>query len=110
MWLQRGSRTGLLIATSLVFGFGSGSNISITPVCLAQLCEVERFSTFYASAYTVSSFGALTGIPIAGALINAAGGEFWGLIEFAGITYSIILVLLVIVRVMEVGFNPLRKF
>lgn len=110
MWLVSGGNIGLLIATSVLFGFGSGSNISLTPVCLAQLCEVERFGTFYAATYTVSSFGALTGIPVAGALLTAASGDYWGLIAFAGITYSASLVLFIIVRAMEVGFSPRRKF
>ncbi|KAJ4508610.1 hypothetical protein HRR83_005702 [Exophiala dermatitidis] len=110
MWLLAGHRTGFLIATAVLFGFGSGSNISLTPVCLAQLCPVERFGTFYAAAYTVSSFGALTGIPVAGALISAAGGEYWGLITFAGVTYAVSLVLFVTVRVLEVGLDPRKKF
>ena len=55
-----------LIIFCLLFGFASGSNISLTPVCVGQLCGTEVFGRWYAGLYTVVSFGCLTGIPIAG--------------------------------------------
>ena len=40
-----------LIVFSVIFGFGSGSNISLVPVCVGQLCDTEVFGRWYASMY-----------------------------------------------------------
>ena len=40
-----------LIIFALIFGFGSGSNISLVPVCVGQLCRTEVFGRWYASKY-----------------------------------------------------------
>ena len=37
-----------LIVFALIFGFGSGSNISLVPVCVGQLCKTEVFGRWYA--------------------------------------------------------------
>lgn len=57
LWLPAGDRLPLIIVYSAVFGFASGSNISLTPVCIGQLCKTEHYGRYYAAAYTVVSFG-----------------------------------------------------
>lgn len=57
LWLPAGDRVSLIIVYSAIFGFASGSNISLTPVCVGQLCKTEHYGRYYASAYTVVSFG-----------------------------------------------------
>ena len=37
-----------LIMFALIFGFASGSNISLVPVCVGQLCDTEVFGRWYA--------------------------------------------------------------
>ena len=37
-----------LMIFALIFGFGSGSNISLVPVCVGQLCSTEVFGRWYA--------------------------------------------------------------
>ncbi|KAK5693347.1 hypothetical protein LTS12_028675, partial [Elasticomyces elasticus] len=71
-----------------IFGFASGSNISLTPVCVGQLCKTEHYGRYYASAYTVVSFGTLTGIPIAGEIYARCNDEYWGLIVFVTACYA----------------------
>ena len=39
-----------LIIFCLFFGFASGSNISLTPVCVGQLCETENFGRWYGTS------------------------------------------------------------
>lgn len=97
-----------LIAFVLIFGFASGSNISLTPVCVGQLCGTEVFGRWYASLYTVVSFGCLTGIPIAGQLIASDGGRYTALIAFCGGCYGLGMICFVWARVMTVGWG-LRK-
>lgn len=57
MWWPAGDSSGLVIAFSVLFGLGCGSTLSLTPVCLGQLCEVERYGRTYTAVYTVSSIG-----------------------------------------------------
>lgn len=97
-----------LIIFCVLFGFASGSNISLTPVCVGQLCGTEVFGRWYASLYTVVSFGCLTGIPIAGQLLATDGGKYTGLIGFVGACYGGGLLCFIWARVLKVGWS-LRK-
>ncbi len=94
-----------LIIFALTFGFASGSNISLTPVCVGQLCSTEVFGRWYASLYTLVSFGCLIGIPIAGQLIASDGGRYTALIAFVGGCYGLGLACFVWARVMKVGWG-----
>lgn len=81
----------LLITFVLLFGFVSGSNVSLTPICLGQLCETQEYGRYYASCFTIVGFGVLVSIPIAGSLlgvVKAIGKEkYWGAALFAGLSY-----------------------
>ena len=57
LWLPAGDILPLIIVYSAIFGFASGSNISLTPVCIGQLCKTEHYGRYYATSYTVVSFG-----------------------------------------------------
>ena len=88
-WMPARNSEALNIIFALAFGFASGSGISLTPVCVGQLCKVENYGRYYATCFTVVSFASLTGIPIAGQLITAWGGRYEGLILFTGAAYAI---------------------
>ena len=57
LWLTAGGNVAQLCVFGVGFGFASGSNISLTPVCVGQLCDTEVFGRWYATCYTVVSFG-----------------------------------------------------
>ncbi|KAF2458321.1 major facilitator superfamily domain-containing protein [Lineolata rhizophorae] len=95
----------LVIVYAAAFGFASGSNISLTPVCVGQLCETQEYGRYYATAYSVVSLGTLTGLPIAGALIETCGGDYYGMAAFTGICYFVGIAAFGSVRVMKVGWN-----
>lgn len=57
LWLPAGNSLALMIVYCAIFGFASGSNISLTPVCVGQLCKTEHYGRYYATAYTIVSFG-----------------------------------------------------
>jgi hypothetical protein len=46
----------LLYFFSAIFGLGSGSIISLAPVCFGQLCKANDYGRFYGTAYSVVSF------------------------------------------------------
>jgi len=95
----------LAIVYALVFGFASGSNISLTPVCVGQLCATEQYGRYYATCYTLVSFGTLTGIPIAGVLLQACGGGYFGVVVFTGACYLLSLGAFLGARVLKVGWK-----
>lgn len=105
IWLPAGSSVPALIVYAVVFGFASGSGISLTPVCVSQLCKVENYGRYYATCYTVVSFACLTGIPIAGSLITAAGGSYYGVIIFTGCSYAAAMASFISARVLGVGWS-----
>ena len=57
VWLPANGNLAALVIFALGFGFASGSNISLTPVCVGQLCDTEEYGKYYATAYSVVSFG-----------------------------------------------------
>jgi MFS family permease len=95
----------LTIVYALLFGFASGSNISLVPVCIGQLCPTEEYGRYYATCYTLVSFGTLTGIPIAGVLLQACGGKYFGVILFTGGCYVLAFSSFLSARVMKVGWK-----
>ena len=97
--------TPLIVVFAVLFGFASGSNISLTPVCVGQLCDTEVFGRWYAGLYTIVSFGCLTGLPIAGALLKAGHGNYMGLIVFTFGSYAAGLGCFIWARVMVVGWG-----
>ncbi|KAK5109392.1 hypothetical protein LTR62_007058 [Meristemomyces frigidus] len=100
----------LIVTYAVLMGFASGSNISLTPVCVGMLCETEEYGRYYATCYTIVSFGTLTGVPIAGAIIAASGGAYWGVALFTGLCYVCAGAAFTTVRVMKVGWRLNVKY
>lgn len=71
IWLPVGNTMPGIIIFCLLFGFASGSNISLTPVCVGKMCHTENFGRYFATCYTAVSVGCLTGIPIVGEIMKA---------------------------------------
>lgn len=57
IWLPADGSVAMMVTYAVLFGFASGSNISLTPVCVGQLCNTEEYGTYFATCYTVVSFG-----------------------------------------------------
>jgi len=52
-----GGTKALMIVFALMYGFGSGSGISLTPVCVGQICETKEYGRRYGTCYFFVSFG-----------------------------------------------------
>ncbi|KAI5363505.1 putative major facilitator superfamily, MFS transporter superfamily [Septoria linicola] len=96
---------GLTVAFAALMGIASGSNISLTPVCIGMLCPTKEYGRYIATTYTIVSIGCLIGLPIAGALIKATGGAYWGVALFTGGSYCCGLASFTAVRVMKAGWK-----
>lgn len=105
------SSPALLITFVILFGFVSGSNVSLTPICLGQLCDVNDYGRYYASCYTVVAFGVLFSLPAAGGILDACGDDehgkrrYWGVGVFTGVCYVLALACFVWVRMKIKGWN-----
>ena len=112
LWLPAGDSWAMLVAFTVVFGFASGSNLGLIPVCLGQLCEARDYGRFLAMALMVASFGTLSSVPIGGALlgVNDGNGGWTALIVFSGGSYAIALACYTAARVTAVGWNPKTTF
>lgn len=110
VWLPAGSTLSGLVIFALLSGFASGSNVSLVPVCIGQLCKTESYGTYYATCYTIVSIGCLTGIPIAGEILERCHGHYWGLIIFVGLSYVGALGAFVGVRVKAKGWRLDAKY
>ena len=108
LWIPVQNNAGI-ITFLVIFGFSSGGFISLCPACIAQISDIRQIGTRTGAAFAVLSFGALTGSPIAGAIVSAQHGDFLGLQLFCGFSMLTSVVLFVAARVVLAGVNPLKK-
>ncbi|KAH0164740.1 MFS general substrate transporter, partial [Aureobasidium melanogenum] len=108
------SSPALLVVFVVLFGFVSGSNVSLTPICLGQLCGIGDYGRYYASCYTVVAFGVLISLPAAGGILDAVDVEgkrkFWGVAVFTGLSYVAALACFVWVRLRVKGLDWRAKW
>lgn len=57
LWLPAANSKAIIIVFAITFGFASGSNLGLIPVCLSQLCRVEDYGRYYSASYSLVSFG-----------------------------------------------------
>ncbi|PYH44618.1 putative oxalate/formate antiporter [Aspergillus saccharolyticus JOP 1030-1] len=110
LWYKAGTNEAAIIVYSVLFGFWSGAAISLTPVCIAQVCRTEDIGKRNGTTFTLVSFGTLTAIPIAGAIQESNGGGFWGLIIFGGVLYLAACAAFVVARGVAGGWALKIKF
>jgi MFS family permease len=105
LWLPAADNTAMIIVFAIVFGVVSGSNLSLSPVCIGQLCKTENYGRYFASCWMLVAFGTLTGLPIAGSILAATGDKYWSVIVFAGMSYTGAMLCLIAARVLAVGWG-----
>ncbi|GME68758.1 unnamed protein product [[Candida] boidinii] len=111
IWLPANGDKGVTIAFSMVFGFASGSNISLVPVCIGQLCSVADYGKYYTAGMAVASLGALISNPICGKIVQSSPQNTYNyLIIFTGCLYVISSLSFLITRVVKVGYKINTKF
>ena len=88
LWLLTDHSEVSIIAFAVIFGFWSGTAIGLGPVCVAQVCRTQDLGKRNGTTFAIASFGALIGIPIAGAMLNQSGTNYFRLILFGGALYA----------------------
>lgn len=112
LWVPAGDSRPLLLAYAVVFGFASGSNLGLIPVCLGQLCDPREYGRVLSTAMMVASIGTLGSVPIGGALLQTGPAEtgWTALMVFSGLCYGVALLCYASARVLAVGWHPRTKF
>jgi MFS family permease len=110
LWLSVGSNAAAIVAYAVLFGFWSGSAISLAPVCVAQISTTEDFGKRYGTTYSFVSVGALFAIPIAGEIMKAQSSrgkkeDYSGLIVFCGLLYGCACLFFVLARGVSAGWR-----
>lgn len=105
LWLTSAANEAMITSFTVLYGFWSGAAISLTPVCVGQVCKTEDYGKRSGTAFFVCSFGALVGIPIAGAILQANDGDYQGLIIFCGCFYFAAVVAFVVARGIAGGWG-----
>jgi MFS family permease len=96
----------MLISFAIILGFVSGGNVSLTPVCLGQLCDSRDYGRYLSGAMLVAGFGTVTGIPIGGAILGNQSSKGWlGLILFSSLSYVVSVCCFITARVLAVGWS-----
>lgn len=104
VWVPVKSTAGILVFI-IIFGFSSGGFISLGPTLIAQISDISKIGTRVGTSYAIMAFGALTGSPIAGAIVSSQGGKYIGLQLFCGCTMLASAAVFVVARYSLVGFK-----
>ncbi|KAH6609743.1 hypothetical protein Trco_003089 [Trichoderma cornu-damae] len=105
LWYTAGANEAAIYSFTVLYGFWSGAAISITPVCISRVCNIEDIGKRTGTAFFIASFGVLIGLPIAGAILRADGGSYSGVIVFGGVFYAATVVILYLARGVAAGWG-----
>ena len=83
IWIPTHSNAANVVFSAL-FGFASGSIVSLAPALIAQISDVRQIGVRSGSMFTLVAVAVLVGSPIGGALITDDHGKFTRLQLFAG--------------------------
>ncbi|KAB8260457.1 major facilitator superfamily domain-containing protein [Aspergillus pseudonomiae] len=85
LWLPSRSNAPAIVFTSL-YGFSSGAAVSLAPALVAQISDMREIGVRSGTYFCIVSFAALTGMPIAGALLpDPLHGSYLKLEIFCGV-------------------------
>ncbi|KAL7279566.1 hypothetical protein ACG7TL_005966 [Trametes sanguinea] len=71
---------------AVVYGFFSGAFNALIIPCVVEISMVHEYGTRIGVLYSIISFPALCGGPVAGAMLKASGGSYLGMTMLAGAT------------------------
>lgn len=88
MWIPS-TGNGPIIAFAALFGFTSGTFVSMAPALVVQISKVQDIGVRTGTSFFIISIAALTGNPIAGQLITKDNGGYLYMQIFCGLTMAV---------------------
>jgi MFS family permease len=83
--LDEGTRRGLFLSFTCLYGFTASAYVSLFPTALAEQFGIQNFASINGLLYMIRGIGTLVGTPVAGALINARKTDMLGtVVNFEG--------------------------
>ncbi|KAL0932437.1 riboflavin transporter MCH5 [Colletotrichum truncatum] len=84
------TRIEALYAFAALWGFGTGSFLSLTPVCMGKACDTKDYGRYYGTMNFVISFALLLTMPVSGQMLESLGstalsGLYLGVVFLGGI-------------------------
>lgn len=70
LWLPFGYNLKILFVYAALYGFCSGSILSLSPVCCGQISRTDQFGKRYSTMYLIVALAMLAAVPIGGAIIE----------------------------------------
>lgn len=110
LWYTAASSKAAVYSFTVLYGFWSGATIALTPVCVSRVCNIEDYGKRSGTTFFIASIGVLIGVPIAGAILKADHGSYWGIIIFSGTLYAAATITLYLARGVAVGWSPKKIF
>ncbi|KAA8642956.1 uncharacterized protein ATNIH1004_009718 [Aspergillus tanneri] len=116
LWMKAGEDTAAIVTFAAFYGFWSSPAVGLSPVCIAQISRTEDYGKRYGTTTAIFGLSILVAIPVAGEILkaqNPASGQetnYTGLIVFCGASYAFSTVLLVVTKVISVGWSVTRVF
>ena len=104
LWIPAQSNAATIVFSAL-FGFSSGTYVSMTPAIIQQLSAVTDIGTRLGAAFGLVSMAALTGNPIAGALVSRDNGGYLYAKVFCGLVMGIGSMFLIGARNVQAGWK-----
>jgi MFS family permease len=99
------SNNAAYIAFAALYGFASGAFVSLLPAQIAHISEVHQIGVRVGVAFACISFAGLVGNPIAGAIVTANAGKYWGMNVFAGVMLMVGASLFILTRMYVAGWK-----
>ncbi|KAL4875824.1 major facilitator superfamily domain-containing protein [Aspergillus karnatakaensis] len=89
LWLpSRHNSTAITFAA--LYGFSGGSAVSLAPALIAQISDIREIGVRSGTFFAIASFAALTGTPIAGALLpEPLSGSYLGMEVFCAVSMAV---------------------
>lgn len=117
LWMNSGENTAAIVTFAALFGFWSSPAVGLSPVCIAQISRTEDYGKRYGTTTAIFGLAILVSIPVAGEILGAqnpgkSGEEtdYSGLVIFCGAAYAVSTLMLLVTKVVSVGWSVKRIF
>ena len=104
LWIPANANAPLIVFAAL-FGIASGAGIGLTPALAASLSPIEDIGVRTGAILAMASFAALTGSPIAGAIVKDSHSTFRNAQIFSGVSCLVAFCFFAATRVTIAGFK-----
>ncbi|GAB1210255.1 hypothetical protein APSETT445_009046 [Aspergillus pseudonomiae] len=109
LWIPATSSAPIIVF-AILFGFASGAYVSLSPALIAQISPLKEVGYRTGLLFLFASVGGLTTSPIAGAILQNAGGDYTHMKIFSGVMLLAGTAFIVSARLVGTGLKLMVKY